>query len=118
MKTVLLSRLEPSFDRDLLDAAHLMSRCLPLILVLLNDVPFTAIIDAGAELLVVSSDEVFRASLFYVDCECHQLIVGKGTKEHLTSVVWAHIQYQDVLEEHNFTVEDSAHHQVLTLYFE
>lgn len=66
---VLYLRQELALNHVTVDAAHLQSGGLLWILVMLNDVPCTAIVDTRAELSGVSPDVVQWASLRKVDCK-------------------------------------------------
>lgn len=82
---------------------------LPWILMILNDMPCTAIVDTRAELSVVSPKVVLWASLQEVKCESLPLIMGEGVEVQSTRVVLARVQYKDIIE-HNFAIVESAKH--------
>lgn len=51
-----------------------------MILVLLNGLPATAIVDSRADLTILSLDIIKWAGVPKIDCDCPRLIMGEGMK--------------------------------------
>lgn len=78
---------EPPLDKVFVDIACIAIGGIPWIHIMLNDLPFTAIVDTRAYIWVVSDDVVIWAGLPEVNSECPQLIMGEFTDVQTNWVV-------------------------------